>query len=426
MIQELYNHYLQHSTICIDTRKVTKGCLFFALKGPNFDANTFAKEALEKGAAMCVVDNEKVAEDNRFFLVQDVLKTLQDLARYHRDQLTIPVIGLTGSNGKTTSKELLAAVLSAKYNVYATKGNLNNHIGVPLSILGITSEHEIAVIEMGANHVGEIALLSSISKPSHGYITNIGKAHLEGFGGIEGVIRGKSELYHHLIENDGVVWINSDNEILSNMAKRFKNPLFYPNEGDYYYCEYLDANPEVRLKAENGTVVQTQLIGSYNFENIATALCIGKYFEVPADLANEAAAAYQPNNNRSQVLKKGSNKIILDAYNANPTSMTKALENLSAMSATKKVVVLGDMNELGDDSIKEHEELGKQIQSLNPHSAYLCGRQILPAQKYYPNSLHFENTDTLIDHIVKNPIEGATILVKASRSIGLEKIVDVI
>lgn len=424
MIDKLYQYYLQHPDICIDTRKITNGCIFFALKGPNFDGNEFADEALKKGAALCVVDNPSLSKNDRFFLVENVLETLQNLARHHRDLLTIPVIGLTGSNGKTTSKELLAAALSVKYNVYATHGNLNNHIGVALSILGIRSNHEIAIIEMGANYVGDIAFLCTISKPSHGYITNIGKAHLEGFGGIEGVIRGKSELYDHLIKNNGVVWINSNNEILFNMAKRFKAPFFYPNRGDFYHCEFIDADPEVRFKDEHGNNVKTQLIGSYNFENIATALCVAKYFEVPADDANNAVANYNSENNRSQVLKKGSNLIILDAYNANPTSMAKAIENLAGMKAERKVAIVGDMNELGEDTEKEHAEIGKLLTKLGINQVYLCGKKTVPAMEYLINAQRFDHVDELVTFLKNNPIQNSTVLVKASRSIGLEKVLE--
>ncbi|QSE97932.1 UDP-N-acetylmuramoyl-tripeptide--D-alanyl-D-alanine ligase [Fulvivirga lutea] len=424
MIESLYQHYLRNPKISTDTRKIEEGSLFFALKGPNFDANKFADEALNKGAALCIVDDKSVVKDDRYFLVDDALVALQDLARHHRKQLTIPIIGLTGSNGKTTSKELLACVLRQKFNVFATKGNLNNHIGVALSMLSINSNHEIAVIEMGANFVGDIAFLCTISSPTHGYITNIGKAHLEGFGGIEGVIRGKSELYHHLIKHDGVVWINSTNEILSNMAKRFKNPLFYPKKGDYYHCEFISADPNVLFKAENGEEVQTNLIGSYNFENIATALCIGKYFDVPATDANKAIADYIPENNRSQVIKKGSNTIILDAYNANPTSMAKALENLNLINAENKVAILGDMKELGEDSEKEHKAIGDLLNEYQIKKVYLCGELIKATQQQADHAKHYQSVQELIDELKANPITNSTVLIKASRSIGLERVLE--
>ncbi|MFM8850609.1 MAG: UDP-N-acetylmuramoyl-tripeptide--D-alanyl-D-alanine ligase, partial [Cytophagales bacterium] len=320
-IAALYQLYLQSGKVSTDTRQISPGCIFFALKGPTFNANAFAEEALQKGASYAVVDDVNYAKGDRFILVADALQCLQQLASHHRDQLKIPVIGLTGSNGKTTSKELLSAVLSKKYKTFATKGNLNNHIGVPLSVLSIDASYEMAVIEMGANHVGEIARLSAISKPTHGFITNIGKAHIGTFGGFDNIIRGKSELYQHLIQANGKVFINSLNPILANMAKRFKEPIFYPAKGDYYHCVLLSADSFVKIKAENGEEITSQLVGSYNFENIAAALCIGKFFGVPDAHANAAVVAYTPGNMRSQKIEKGTNVIILDAYNANPSSM---------------------------------------------------------------------------------------------------------
>ncbi|MFN8889446.1 MAG: UDP-N-acetylmuramoyl-tripeptide--D-alanyl-D-alanine ligase, partial [Cyclobacteriaceae bacterium] len=319
-IPTLYQFYLESRKVSTDTRQIEKDAIFFALKGPTFNANTFAEEALKKGASYVVVDEEKYATDPRIMVVKDTLLALQELARFHRKQLTIPVIGLTGSNGKTTSKELLNAVLRKKFKTFATKGNLNNHIGVPLTILSIDSSIELAIVEMGANHLGEISLLSSIALPTHGFITNIGKAHIGTFGGFENIIRGKSELYQHLILENGTVFINSQNPILSNMAKRFSNPVMYPAKGDYYACELVEANPFLVVKTEESAIIKTQMIGAYNFENIATALCIGKYFGVEAVKANEGIAEYVAGNMRSQVMTKGTNTIILDAYNANPSS----------------------------------------------------------------------------------------------------------
>jgi UDP-N-acetylmuramyl pentapeptide synthase len=279
-IQSLYEKYLKSGQVSTDTRQITPGSVFFALKGDKFNANEFAEEALKKGASYAVVDEARFATSNQFILVADVLTALQQLAQHHRAQLKIPVIGLTGSNGKTTSKELVNAVLCKKFKTFATKGNLNNHIGVPLSILAIDASIEIAVIEMGANHLGEIASLCSIANPTHGFITNIGKAHIGTFGGFENIIRGKSELYQHLITTNGTVFINSQNEILANMAKRFKNPLFYPAKGDFFHCELVSADPYIIYTSESGARVQTALMGAYNFENIAAALTIGKFFGV--------------------------------------------------------------------------------------------------------------------------------------------------
>ena len=424
MIEKLYSHFLKHRKITTDTRKIEKDAIFFALKGPNFNANQFASEALAKGASLVVIDEAEYKTDDRYYLVDDVLKALHDLAIHHRQQLDIPVIGLTGSNGKTTTKELLNAVLSTKYHVLSTQGNLNNHIGVPLTVLSIADEHEMAIIEMGANHVGEIERLCEIAYPSHGFITNIGKAHLEGFGGFEGVIRAKSELYHHLIKTNGVVWINSLNDILSNMGKRFKDPLYYPQQGDYYHCEFKAASPYVEFTAENGEEVITNIVGKYNFENIAVALTVGKYFDVPASQANKAVAEYTPENNRSQIIRKGSNIIILDAYNANPSSMASAVENLSSMKAENKVAILGDMKELGPDSVNEHEKLGADLSGKAISEVYLCGNDIQAAQKYLPHAIYCASRSELIDHLKQKNFSNSAILIKASRSIGLEAVVE--
>jgi len=423
-IDKLYRKYRESGKVSTDTRQILPGSVFFALKGDTFNANEFAAEALAKGASAVVVDEAKYAIDDRYFLVDNSLGALQKLARHHRDQLKIPVVGLTGSNGKTTSKELLNAVLSKKFKTYATKGNLNNHIGVPLTILSIDDSIELAIIEMGANHVGEIALLSSIANPTHGFITNIGKAHIGTFGGFENIIRGKSELYQHLITTNGQVFINSKNEILSNMAKRFTKPLFYPAPGDYYHCELLASDPFLKIKAENGDEITMQLVGGYNFENAAVALCIGKFFGVDEELANQALSEYVPGNMRSQIVKKGSNTIILDAYNANPSSMTAAIENLAAMNVEKKVAIVGDMFELEEEAEAEHRAIGRLLKQKNFARVYLCGKLMQSAQQEFPNAILFEKKDDLISELKKNPIQNSTVLVKASRGIGLETVVD--
>jgi len=423
-IASLYQLYLKSGKVSTDTRQIAPGSLFFAIKGPKYNANAFAQEALSKGASYAVVDEKEYATDDRTILVEDGLTALQQLATYHRDHLKIPVIGLTGSNGKTTSKELLNAVLSKKYTTLATKGNLNNHIGVPLTILSIDSSVEIAIIEMGANHVGEIALLSSIAQPTHGFITNIGKAHIGTFGGFENIIRGKSELYQHLITQDGVVFINSQNPILANMAKRFKNPIFYPAKGDYYQCELISADPFIKIETEEGTILNTQMIGSYNFENIAAALCIGKYFGVEPAKAEQAVVEYVPGNMRSQIIQKGTNTIILDAYNANPSSMQAAVESLAGMKTKSKVAIVGDMYELEEEEEKEHRTLGKLLQEKKLDSIYLCGTLVSAAKDECPGARHFETRELLIDELKKNPITDSTILVKASRGMGLEGILD--
>ncbi len=425
-IQNLYQKYRESGKVSTDTRQTTPGSVFFALKGDKFNANEFAGEALAKGASYAVIDEAMYAMDDRCIVVVNVLDTLQKLARHHRDQLKIPFIGLTGSNGKTTSKELMHAVLSKKYKTLATKGNLNNHIGVPLTLLSIDDTIEIAVIEMGANHVGEIALLCSIANPTHGFITNIGKAHIGVFGGFDNIIRAKSELYQHLIQTQGQVFINSQNPILSNMAKRFTNPLFYPAGSDYYHCELVGADPFLKVRPESGQEITTQLIGDYNFENVAAALCIGKYFGVESQQANDAISACAPDNMRSQVVKKGSNTIILDAYNANPSSMVAAIENLSTMKSDNKIAILGDMFELEEEAEVEHKAIGKLLADKKFNAVYLCGKLMKAATAEIPSAHYFEKKEDLLKILQQNPLSNATILIKASRSIGLETVVEIL
>lgn len=420
----LYDIFKKSGKISTDTRKITRDSVFFALKGDRYNANEFAQQAIEKGAAYAVVDEAKWVKDDRFILVRDVLQSLQQLARHHRDQLKIPVIALTGSNGKTTSKELLKAVLSMKYEVLATSGNLNNHIGVPLTLLSIDESTQLAVIEMGANHVGEIASLCKIANPTHGFITNIGKAHIGTFGGFENIIRGKSELYQHLINVNGIVWINSNDSVLMNMAKRFEQPFFYPGNGDYYHCEMISADPYVKIQTENGDAIQTHLIGEYNFENIAIALCVGKFFEVESIHAKEAIENYRPENMRSQVIAKGTNTIILDAYNANPSSMEVALKSLANMKAEKRIAILGDMYELENETEAEHKKIGKLIEAFNIDEGLLCGNLMKSAVQPGLPVKHFTDKTQLQEYLKQQPISHATILVKASRGMAMESVVD--
>jgi UDP-N-acetylmuramoyl-tripeptide--D-alanyl-D-alanine ligase len=399
--------------------------MFFALNGPNFKGAKFAKPALEKGATYAVVDDPAMASDN-CFVVEDTLQALQDLARYHRQQLSIPVIGITGSNGKTTTKELINAVLSQKYNTLYTQGNLNNHIGVPLTLLRIRPEHELAIIEMGANHIGEIAALCAIALPTHGLITNIGKAHLEGFGSLEGVARGKSELYVHLDKSEGTVFVNTGNDHLLRMSRRIAHKVTYPALGDFYHSEMLEASPCVVYRDEEAHTVQTQLVGSYNYENMAAAACIGKFFGVPLEAANNAIASYSPVNNRSQVLKKGSNTIILDAYNANPTSMAAAIKNFGGMQAPQKVLIVGDMFEMGSESESEHQLLGKAIADQNFDVVLLCGKDMKYAAEADTAFLYFETKPELHQWLQQHPVSNSFILVKGSRGMGLETLVEVL
>ncbi len=426
MMEKLYNYFKQSTGICTDTRQIKPGNLFFALRGPSFNANQFACQAIDAGAVAAVIDDGEYEIPGKTILVPDGLSALQELARFHRAKLKIPVIGITGSNGKTTSKELVHAVLNSHFNTFATKGNLNNHIGVPLSVLSITEKHEIAVIEMGANHIGEIADLSTISQPTHGFITNIGKAHIGLFGGFEGVIRAKSELYNYLIKTHGTIFVNQNQEILMNMSKRMTNPVFYPNAGSFYPVELIGADPYVSIKSTESGTVTTHLVGRYNFDNIATALCVGKFFHVPDSKAIQAVTEYVPENNRSQIIKKGSNTIILDAYNANPSSMEKALENLAQMDAKNKVAIVGDMFELGDETNKEHSAVGELARKLGLTEMYFCGKSMQLARDAFGGEHGFETRAELIDYLKNHPISNSVILIKASRGMALEQVVEVL
>jgi UDP-N-acetylmuramoyl-tripeptide--D-alanyl-D-alanine ligase len=425
-ITDIYQKYQQCSSVSTDTRKLEKDCLFVALKGPNFDGNKFAEQALEDGAKWALVSDEELAENDNCIYVDDTLLALQQLANHHRHHLSIPVLGITGSNGKTTTKELIREVLKQKYKVHATEGNLNNHIGVPLTILNAPDEMEILVVEMGANQIDDIKELCQIAEPTHGLITNIGKAHLAGFGGADGVLRAKSQLYNWLLEHEGIPFTNSQDNKLANMSKRFVQAITYPAKDDYYHCELMEADPFVVLKAEDGEVVKSQLLGVYNFPNVAAALCIGKYFKVESKKANQAISDYVPGNNRSQVLHKGDNMIILDAYNANPTSMKAALESFATLRQPNKVVILGDMNELGEDSVEEHHEMGRLIAQLKFDKVILCGQQMMAALDNNPHAAHFESIDTLLAYIKSKDFSESAILIKGSRSMKLEKVAEVL
>jgi len=425
MIDKIYEIFLESSGICTDTRSIQAGNLFFALKGPNFDANKFASKALDNGAVAAIIDENTFEIPGKTILVEDALATLQELARYHRRQLKIPVIGITGSNGKTTTKELMHAVLATTYHTFATQGNLNNHIGVPLSVLSVKQEHEMAVIEMGANHVGEIAALCMICMPSHGLITNIGKAHIGLFGGIEGIIRGKSELYDFLIKNNGVIFVNQRQEILMNMSKRMQYPVFYPEADSDCPVVLEEADPLVKVSLEDGTSLTSQLVGQYNYDNIATALCVGKFFNVGLAKAATAIENYVPSNNRSQIIKKRSNTIIMDAYNANPSSMEKAIENLGLSRSVYKIAIVGDMYELGDDTEKEHQAVGVQLTKLGIDEVYFCGEYMKKGFESYEGNGHYaKDKAELINQLKPTQIANATILVKASRGMALEDVVE--
>jgi UDP-N-acetylmuramoyl-tripeptide--D-alanyl-D-alanine ligase len=414
-ITALYQLYTKHFLVDTDTRNIREYTLFFALKGENFNGNEFAEKALDLGASFAIVDDKNYQTQENIILVDDVLETLQKLANYHRKQLTIPVIGLTGSNGKTTTKELINVVLSKKYNCLATKGNLNNHIGVPLTLLSIKPEHEIAIIEMGANHQKEIEFLCTICEPDFGYITNFGKAHLEGFGGIEGVIKGKSELYTFLEKNNKTVFINPADTIQVEKTKHIRTIAIHSDE-----IRFLEVNPFVKIDYKN-TTIQSNLIGNYNYTNIAIAITIGEYFKVSNADMKEAIESYTPKNNRSQIIENKTNKIILDAYNANPSSMKVALENFASLIHNKKVIILGDMFELGKDSQKEHQEIVNLANSLGFQNQYFVGEHFYQTKT---DSQQFRTFDDFESYIKKNPLENQYILIKGSRGMRLERILD--
>ncbi|MEQ8713370.1 MAG: UDP-N-acetylmuramoyl-tripeptide--D-alanyl-D-alanine ligase [Cyclobacteriaceae bacterium] len=424
-VEFLYSKFLQSNGVSIDTRTLQEDNLFFALSGPNFNGNEYAARALAAGASFAIVDDPDFDTEDRTVLVDDSLKALQELATFHRSRYKRPLIGLTGSNGKTTTKELINAVLSQKYITHATTGNLNNHIGVPLTLLHIHPQVEVAIIEMGANAVGEIAQLCSYCRPTHGLITNIGKAHIEGFGGVEGIIRGKSELFDFLKKNDGEVFINTQDPALANMAKRFKHPHLLPGKGSYAPCELVSADPYIVYRTENGEEVETQLIGAYNIHNIAYALAIAKYFDVLPELANQAIRDYVPSNNRSQLLERNGKTIIMDAYNANPTSMAAAIVSMREYSG-KKTVILGDMLELGDQSKNEHAQIGSLLKAQQVDECLLVGPLMKEAKSEVPHGRHFKDKNELSSYLENNSLVGQTVLVKASRGMSLESIVDLI
>ncbi|MEB2775752.1 UDP-N-acetylmuramoyl-tripeptide--D-alanyl-D-alanine ligase [Algoriphagus sp. D3-2-R+10] len=429
-ISILYTLFKNSTGVITDTRKIEKGNLFFALKGPNFDANSFAPEALEMGASVVVIDDVKyfVEDDERYFLAEDSLKMLQDLANYHRKHLAIPIIGLTGSNGKTTTKELMKAVLSKKFKTAATVGNLNNHIGVPLTLLAIGDEDEIAIVEMGANKPGDIAELCQIAEPTHGVITNIGRAHLEGMGGPEGVLKTKTELFQFLRENEGTVFINSQDTVLINVAKRFEKPILYPSKGDFCEVRFEEANPFVKFSIEGSEqVFQSHLIGAYNFGNIATALAIGKFFGVEINTAAQAIVTYRPSNMRSQLIEKRSNLIILDAYNANPSSMEVAIRTFGEMTGKKnKMLIIGDMFELGEHAEAEHARLGEIISEYEIDKVCFTGQLIVSALAKYPKALYFPDPFSFRNWLEDSKLEDYLILIKGSRGMKLEGLVDFI
>ncbi|HUH46466.1 MAG TPA: UDP-N-acetylmuramoyl-tripeptide--D-alanyl-D-alanine ligase [Arenibacter sp.] len=422
-INALHQLFLTFPHPCTDTRRITPNCIFFALRGDNFDGNAYAAEALGLGAAYAVVDDPEVAGQEGTILVQDVLTALQDLAKFHRQYCGTKVIGLTGSNGKTTTKELITAVLSKKYRTIATKGNLNNHIGVPLTLLSISPDTEIAIVEMGANHPGEIAFLCQLVMPDYGYITNFGKAHLEGFGSIEGVIKAKGELYDHLLSHNNFVFFNADDPVqkkrLASVTQKYG---FGSDKESSYPIQLLDAAPFVRIQV-GGITINTQLVGSYNFTNCCAAITIGNYFKVDAMDIRAALESYIPQNNRSQIIKKNGLQIILDAYNANPTSMKAALENFKDLKSDHKVVFLGDMFELGESAKAEHQEISDLVENMGFGQVFLIGSNFCNTE----GSLNrYKSFDEVVEALKTTPLNNAVVLIKGSRGMALERIIDLL
>jgi len=426
-IETLHQHFLRSSGICTDTRNITKNCLYFALKGDTFNGNTFTQEALDKGAFKVVVDELGFHKNTgETILCANSLKLLQELATYHREYLKVPIISLTGSNGKTTTKELISSVLSKKYQTVATKDNLNNHIGVPLTLLSMDSQTEIGVVEMGANHIKEIESLCKIAQPNYGYITNFGKAHLEGFGSVEGVIQGKSELYHYLTSHEGAIFLNADDPIQKKLLSTYvKKYGFSEKDPTFFQIQFKSADPFVAL-AVNDTKITSNLIGKYNFTNIAAAIIIGHFFNVSLEDIKTAIEAYTPTNNRSQLVEKAGHKIILDAYNANPTSMMAALEHFEKKDSDNNVVFLGDMFELGSEATEEHQKIIRWLKARSFAECYLIGKNFYQSKIEAPNIHFFETFNDLQAHLSTVSLTPSNILIKASRGMALERILDLL
>ncbi len=423
-IENLHQHYLKYNSICTDTRAIEKGDIFFALKGDSFNGNQFASEAIDKGAKYAIIDEEAYAVNSSFILVNDVLSTLQELANYHRKHLNLKIIALTGSNGKTTTKELINIVLQNKHKTLATPGNLNNHIGVPLTLLSMDETTEIGIVEMGANHLKEIEFLCNIAQPDYGYITNFGKAHLEGFGNIEGVIKGKTELYDHLKEKGKLIFINTNDHLQIDQLEDYTNNYkFGSSLNEQARIEFIEANPFVCVRF-NDHLIKTKLIGNYNYSNISAAIAIGTYFKIPDIDIKNAIEAYTPDNNRSQVIRKGSNTIVMDAYNANPTSMVAALDSFSNLMGENKLVILGDMFELGQDALREHQEIADYAESLDLKAIFLVGENFYKISKKSNKTKLFKTLEELKNSLDPSLFKNCTLLIKGSRGMALERVLE--
>ncbi|TXE07296.1 UDP-N-acetylmuramoyl-tripeptide--D-alanyl-D-alanine ligase [Gelidibacter salicanalis] len=426
IIETLYAHFLECTSACTDTRKLEKDCLFFALKGDHYNGNKFASQALDSGAKYCVVDEAEVAIDERYIVVDNVLETLQQLATHHRKTLNVPILALTGSNGKTTTKELIKAVLSKTNVTTATQGNLNNHIGVPLTLLQINEHTDIGIVEMGANHPKEIALLCQIAQPDYGLITNFGKAHLEGFGSLEGVIKAKSELYDYLKAHHKVIFVNENDPIQVQQTSGYEqvHKFGLPTSSDTR-LKLVKSQPCVSLTYNNRTV-NSQLAGTYNFNNMAVAIAVGSYFKVNREAIINAIEKYTPTNNRSQILKQGNNTIIMDAYNANPTSMLAALENFKQLQQGKKHLFLGDMFELGQTAANEHQFIVDYLEQHDLGQVYLVGENFYNTTVTSKWIQKFQTVEALKFYLNTTRVEHSFLLIKGSRGMALERILDML
>lgn len=423
-ILQIHARFLTCSSVSIDTRKIGANSMFVALKGANFDANSFASEALEKGASYVLIDNKDYYVDSRTIFVDDTLSALQELAKFHRNYLGLPIIALTGSNGKTTTKELFQVVLSKKYRTKATLGNLNNHIGVPLTLLSFTKETEIGIVEMGANHQKEIAFLCDIAQPDYGYVTNFGKAHLEGFGGVEGVIKGKSEMYDFLHSSHRKVFVNIDDPLQYSKTKNMETITFSTSDKNcFVFIDTVEANPYVKIVVE-GKEILSNLIGFYNATNICSAITVGLYFNVPIDDIKTAIEQYQPDNNRSQIIHKNGNQIVLDAYNANPSSMDVAIQNFIQLRHSKKIAILGDMFELGDESYQEHYNIVQKLKNDDNFTCFLIGNEFYKVKVECQHLHFFQTFEDFTVFLRTQTIKDTLILVKGSRGMALERSLD--
>ncbi len=426
-IDTLYRIFIRNPEICTDSRNVSKGSIFFALKGESFNGNQFAAQALKQGSSYAVVDEQKYVTDERYILVDDVLSLLQQLALFHRMHFNIPVIAITGTNGKTTTKELIKSILINRHHVVSTYGNLNNHIGVPLSLLKIKDNTEIVIIEMGANHRGEIAKLCKLAIPTHGMITNIGTAHLEGFGNIETIVRTKTELYEYLDKNGGVIFFNKGNNILADHLSEIScEKISYGGKSGNYSGIIYSSVPTLELKVlidNNSFALKTNMFGAYNFENVLAAMCIGSYFSVDIKTIIDAIESFKPYNNRSQIVNTAINTLVCDAYNANPTSMKLAIDDFLLMNSVNKVLVLGDMFELGENTEKEHLELIKYVKDKSFSRIYLIGKNFSAVNQTLQIPA-FIDVDSFVKWLDKNPIKSSYILLKGSRGMKLEKVID--